>query len=229
MPHPLFDADIDGRALRVVATDRGDGDVHPLNVSPRALAARQSAATPACQGWSMADQVHGVEVLDADEHDHWAPTLGTADVVVTRAPGAPVAVWAADCAPLVLAADDGTLVAAHAGWCGLAAGVIDAAVSAATLQGGTVVAAALGPVIHPCCYEFGSDDLDRIEGAVEARTSGGRLALDVPATISLLLARRGIALDVTGPCTGCDERWFSHRVRAEPARHAVVAWWDVIS
>ncbi len=177
----------------------------------------------------MVDQVHGVQAIDADEYRQWAPTLGTADVIVTRAVGVPAAVWAADCAPLVLAADDGTLVAAHGGWRGLAAGVVDVAVSAATRHGGSVAASVLGPLIHPCCYEFGHDDLGRIDGAVEGRTSDGKLGLDVPATIASLLARRGISLDVTGPCTGCDDRWFSHRVRAEPGRHAVVAWWAVVA
>lgn len=82
------------------------------------------------------------------------------------------------------------------------------------------------PFIHPCCYEFGAGDLASIPHAVSSTTTTGLSALDVPATVSAQLAVHGIDLDVIGACTGCDERWFSHRVRAERARHAVVAWWE---
>ncbi len=184
----------------------------------------------------MIDQVHGVDVICVDDRNAarrassarhgWTPLAGVGDVIVTQALDAPIAVWAADCAPLVLAADDGTLVGAHGGWRGLAAGIIGSAVSTTTRRGGSIAAAVLGPVIHPCCYEFGDAELASIPDAVEGRTSQGRSALDVPATIAAQLARAGVVLDVVGPCTGCDERWFSHRVRAEPGRHAVVAMWE---
>lgn len=235
MTRPLFDSVVAGRRLRVVATDRTDGDIHPLNVAAHELGIRQRSVTSPDRRWSMVDQVHGVDVIDIDvdrradgDGDRgWAPTSGVADVIVTKKTLSPIAIWAADCAPIVLAADDGTLVGAHGGWVGLAAGVVDVAVAAATRGGGAVVAAVLGPVIHPCCYEFDLEDLARVPDAVEGRTAGGRRALDVPATVAASLARNGIELDASGPCTGCDDRWFSHRVRSEPGRHAVVAEWSV--
>ncbi len=229
MTHPLIDSIIADRRLRVVATERTDGDVHPARVSPSRLRARQRAVTPPDRHWSMVEQVHGVAVRDVDGSELWTPTLGVADVIVTRTLSAPIAVWAADCAPLVLAADDGTLVAAHGGWSGLAAGVVGVAVAAATSHGGSIACAVLGPVIHPCCYEFGAEDLRSIPDAVEGRTTHGRRALDVPATVAASLAQHGVVLDVIGPCTGCEERWFSHRVRAEPGRHAVVASWEAVA
>lgn len=177
----------------------------------------------------MTDQVHGVDVVEVDGDESWMPMLGVADVIVTRELDVPIAIWAADCAPIVLATDDGTLVGAHGGWSGLAAGVVAVAVTAATRHGGSIVSAVLGPVIHPCCYEFGAEELRRIPDAVEGRTSGGRRALDVPATVAALLARHGVVLDVIGPCTGCDDRWFSHRARTDLGRHAVVAWWEAIA
>ncbi len=226
MTHPLFDSIVGDRRLRVLATERRDGDVHPLLTDVTALAARQRTITGPGRTWAMTDEVHGVGVVTVDAHVPWSPTIGVADVIVTRMSDLPIAIWAADCAPIVLAADDGTLVGAHGGWRGLAAGVVDVAVDAATGNGGDVVAAVLGPVIHPCCYEFDPDDLETIPDAIRGRTSGGGVALDVPATVAASLARHGVDLDVTGPCTGCDDRWFSHRVRVEPGRHAVVAWWE---
>lgn len=227
MTRPFLDSVIADRRLRVVATERCDGDVHPARVPAAELSARQHGVTPTARQWSMTDQVHGVDVIEVDGSEAWQPMLGVADVLVTRRFGVPIAIWAADCAPIVLAADDGTLVGAHGGWRGLAAGVVDVAVAAATRHGGSIVAAVLGPVIHPCCYEFTDEDRTTIPDAVEGRTIDGRSALDVPATITASLARNGVSLDVTGGCTGCDDRWFSHRVRSDPGRHATVAWWEV--
>ncbi|MFK7918319.1 MAG: polyphenol oxidase family protein [Ilumatobacter sp.] len=217
MTYPLIDRLIGDRRLRAVATERADGDVHPNRVASADLHARQRAATG--RTWTMLDQVHGTTVRHAR-------AAGVGDVVVTTDDNAHIAVWAADCAPLILAADDGTLVAAHGGWRGLAAGVVGTAVQAAHANGGIIVAALLGPVIGPCCYEFGADELAMIPDAVRAETSTGESALDVNATIAAMLRHHDVELDVAGPCTGCDDRWFSHRVRSEPGRHAVVAWWE---
>ena len=228
MTRALVDLKIADRRLRVVASERSDGDMHPGNVDPANLRARQRTVT-LDHSWSMVDEVHGIDAVTVDGQETWSATLGVGDVIVTRKSDVPIAIWAADCAPIVLAADDGTLVGAHGGWRGLAAGVVDVAVDAATGGGGSIVSATLGPVIHPCCYAFGSADLATIPDAVEGRTAAGEPALDVPATVGAILARHGVALAVVGPCTGCDERWFSHRVRSEPGRHAVVAWWEAVA
>ncbi|MFK8023679.1 MAG: polyphenol oxidase family protein [Ilumatobacter sp.] len=221
MTRPLADILLDtaagSRRLRAVSTQRSDGDVHPSHATPGELERRQITATG--RPWTMLDQRHGIDVLEA-------PASGVGDVGFTTDPDTDIAVWAADCAPRVLGADDGTLVAAHGGWRGLAAGVVDAAVTTARQGGGDVAVALLGPVIGPCCYEFGGDDLATIPDAVTSRTAAGAAALDVPATIAAMLRRHDIELRFTETCTGCDDRWFSHRVRAEPSRHAVVAWWE---
>lgn len=224
MSYPLLDTRIGERRLRVVASERADGDVHPERVPASTLSTRQHAV--AGSHWAMADQIHGTDVLEVDHRKSSRPLRGVADVLVTADLDTRLAIWAADCAPIVLAADDGTLVGAHGGWRGLAAGVVDIAVHEARRTGASVVAAVLGPVIHSCCYEFDQSDLDTIPDAVASSTSQGAPALDVPATVAASLARHGIVLDVEGPCTGCDDRWYSHRVRADAGRHAVVAWWE---
>jgi copper oxidase (laccase) domain-containing protein len=216
---------IGDRDVTVVCTERSDGDVHPLRVSPSDLRDRQLAATG--RTWAMLDQVHGTGRVD---HDSCGPTggdpvIGVGDVLVAVG-GRPVAIWAADCAPVVLVDDDGAIVGCHAGWRGLAAGVIDVAAAAGRVPRRAV----LGPCIHPCCYEFGSAELERVaEGLgvapsrITATTTSGSPALDVPTAVGLALGNHGIELDVVGPCTGCDRRWFSHR-RGDVGRHAVVAW-----
>lgn len=247
----LFDRTIRDLRLRVVASERGDGDVHPIRVAPDDLERRQIAI--AGRRWVMLDQVHGVDVrhvgddhdvehdgdhgLDGavDEPDAW-PVTGRGDVLMVstdrrRRQERRAAVWAADCAPIMLFGAHGTIAAAHGGWRGLAAGVIDVAVGALIESDGAVAAAVVGPLIHPCCYEFGAGDIDAVAAGVRAHpdeiaasTTTGALALDVPAAVHLGLARHDVQPMVVGPCTGCDARWFSHRVRSDASRHAVVGW-----
>lgn len=232
MPTPLFECRVADRSIRVVATDRNDGDIHPERVCADELFARQVRATGG--RWTMLDEVHGVTVVEIDHtvdvgQLDQRPTVGTGDVIVSDRFDVHLAVWTADCAPLVLIAEDGRVVGAHGGWRGLADGVIDVAVDAARDNGAAVVAAVLGPSIGPCCYAFGRDDLAAVAQGVHAGESDvagisteGERALDVPAAVRAGLDHHGIALDVVGPCTGCDDRWFSNRIRSDPGRHATV-------
>jgi copper oxidase (laccase) domain-containing protein len=229
----LLRRDIDGRTAVAAVTESSDGDVHPEIVDTDTLWQRQHALTGT--RWVMLDEVHGVDVVTVDSLDDvtW-PLAGTGDVLVADQSSETLAIWVADCAPLALFGVNGsTRVVAHAGWRGLANGVIDVAVDAIESTGTQVAAAVLGPCIHPCCYEFGEADLEQVAlgvGAsasdVTASTSWGTRALDVPAAVTAGLARRNIEIDVAGTCTGCDGRFRSHRRRAELERHALVVWFD---
>jgi copper oxidase (laccase) domain-containing protein len=231
--HEQFRRDIAGRTVVVAATERRDGDMHPARVEADALRRRQVELTGA--PWVMVDEVHGVEVVDVDDlQSAWSPLAGVGDVLRADRSVEPLAVWAADCAPVALFGTNGTSrVLAHAGWRGLAGGVLDVAVDALESTGTTVAAAVLGPCIHGCCNEFGADDLDRVAAGVgvggdqvASTTAWGTLGLDVESAVIAGLGRRGIALDVAGPCTGCDDRFRSHRRRAELERHALVTWFE---
>jgi hypothetical protein len=214
-----------GRTVVVVATERSDGDVHATGVDPPVLVCRQLASTG--RRWVMLDEVHGTNVVMAGPDDvatPQTPVAGVGDVLVGTGDPA-LAVWVGDCAPVVLIGDD-RIVACHAGWRGLAAGVLDVAVDAA----GGRSTAVLGPCIHPCCYEFGAADLAVVASAlgvdpatITGTTTVGTRALDVPAAVLQGLTRRGVDVDVAGSCTRCDDRWFSHR-RGDAGRHAVVVW-----
>lgn len=206
---------------------RADGDFHLDRVPPAELDARRRGLVDL--PWTMLDERHGTGVVVVDR-----PGGGdrrTGDVLVTDLDHAALGVWVGDCAPVVLVAPDGRFAAVHAGWRGLAAGILDVACDALALRPASGAVAFLGPVIGPCCYEFGDDDLAAVAHAVGCSpeavagtaSSGGR-ALDLRAAVRHALARRRVPLHADAPCTGCGGAHFSHRVRADPERHVVVAW-----
>lgn len=233
----LYRERVGARVAVAVCTDAVDGDVHPLHVEPATLLDRQRRTTG--RPWTMLDEVHGTDVHEVDAAADptaaggvpaW-PLAGVGDVLLTGQARTPLAIWAADCAPIALFGSGGTTAVLHAGWKGLAAGVVDVALDAVERRGDTVVVAVLGPVIHPCCYEFGRADLRRVADALgvapdrlTATTAAGSTALDVPGVVHLALARRGVSLAAIGPCTGCGGALFSHRCRGDLGRHALVAW-----
>jgi YfiH family protein len=166
--------------------------------------------------WISLHQVHGATVYSADVEGRTnGRPAPRADAAVSAEPDAVLSVLTADCGPLALVAP-GVVAAVHAGWRGLAAGVVEAAVAEVRRRTPGPVRAVLGPCIHPECYEFSPADLepiaDRLGPGVIGTTSGGRPALDVPRAIRLALAGVGIT-DVTDVdvCTACSPAHFSHR------------------
>jgi copper oxidase (laccase) domain-containing protein len=153
-----------------------------------------------------------------------------ADAAVTAVRGLPLVVQTADCAPVALASDD-ALGVVHAGWPGLLAGVIEAAVARMRAIGHGVIRAALGPCVHADDYEFGRADLDRMVAAlgpsVEARTRHGAPALDLPEAVRCALARAGVDdLTDVGVCTFASPDHFSYRRDGVTGRQALVAVLD---
>jgi YfiH family protein len=185
-------------------------------------------------------QVHGATVVvvgpsAAGRFSLWATDAEgrppEADAVVTAATGACLAVLTADCAALALGSPDGVHAAVHVGWRGLTTGVIAQALEAMTALGARSVVAGLGPTIHPCCYEFGTSDLDAVARVVgddvRAVTSAGAAALDLPAGVRAVLRGLGIPLVVDlDRCTACGDDAFSHRRRGDDARQALFVWRD---
>jgi copper oxidase (laccase) domain-containing protein len=141
---------------------------------------------------------------------------------VTRVVGARLAVRTADCVPIVLHAD-GVVAVVHAGWKGLAGGVLEATMA---VMGVRPEVAIVGPHIRRGCYEFGIEDLDEVVASlgphVRATTSWGTPALDLTAGAHRLL--EGIAITDAGACTACSDLYFSHRARREAERFATIAW-----
>lgn len=177
--------------------------------------------------WTWLRQVHGAGVAVVRSPGEAAGV--EADAAVTDHAGAALCVLVADCAPLALSSPEGVVGVAHAGWRGLAAGVVPATVDAMRDLGASRVDVALGPCIHPECYEFSPDDLDHVAGllgdTVRGKTAAGDPALDVPAAVRAAVAGAGADLVAdTGPCTACSPEHYSHRARGEVERQAVVVW-----
>jgi YfiH family protein len=177
--------------------------------------------------WTRLRQVHGTEVVVVPEAGACSGT--EADAAVTRRRGAHLAVFTADCAPVAMASDEGVIGIAHAGWKGLAAGVLERTAEAMRELGATRIVAALGPCIHAECYEFGPADLDRIArrlgDAVKGTTAGGQPALDLPAGVGAALGRAGVELVYEdAACTACSTTYYSWRARREDERQATVVW-----
>jgi YfiH family protein len=216
-------------AAQVRWTSRIDGHLGLLRPGDDrdALEARRRAV--AAQPWSWLHQVHGATVVTV--RGAGDPTGQDADALVTAAAGVVLAVFTADCAPVALSSPEGVVGIAHAGWRGLAGGVVERAVDAMRSLGATSVSAALGPCIRAGCYEFGARDLDRVAAVlgdgVRASTTWGTPALDLAAAVTASLSRAGAVLTAdAGACTACSDTWFSHRARAETDRQATLVWRD---
>jgi YfiH family protein len=204
-----------------LSTRSGD-DPAAVHENRRRLADALTLLDP--DAWWWLRQEHGVTTVVADGP---GPTdAPVADAAVTARAGLPLVVLTADCAPVALATDDAVAVV-HAGWSGLLAGVVEAAVTSLRSIGHGDVRAVLGPCIHPEQYEFGRGDLDRLVAAfgpaVEGRTADGRLAFDLPAGVrSALHAVEVKAFEDVGVCTAASPDYFSYRRDGETGRQALV-------
>jgi YfiH family protein len=166
--------------------------------------------------WISLHQVHGARVYPADTAGkNFGRPAPEADAAVSSEPDTVLSVLTADCVPVALVAP-GVIGAVHAGWRGILAGVVEAAVVAVQQRSSGPVRAVLGPCIHPECYEFSAADLEpiaaRLGPGVAGTTAGGRLALDLPGAVALALRAAGVT-DITDVdvCTACSPDHFSHR------------------
>jgi YfiH family protein len=198
----------------------------PVAVAANRARLRAALGLPAEPVWLH--QVHGTVIADLDA----GPTPAEADGAVTSRRGVVCAVLTADCLPVLLAARTGRRVGvAHAGWRGLAAGVLETAVAALRTPPHEIVAW-LGPAIGPDAYEVGAD----VRAALLARDPGaaadfrpnarGRWQADLYALARRVLGALGIAaVHGGGFCTYAEaERFFSHRRAAPCGRMATLIW-----
>ncbi|MEG2805836.1 peptidoglycan editing factor PgeF [Stenotrophomonas sp.] len=210
-----------------------DGD-DPQQVQRNRDQLQAGLALPSAPHWLR--QVHGTTVL----RFHAPPTAQgvavepTADAAVTAVPGVVLAILTADCLPVLLAARDGREIgAAHAGWRGLADGMLEATVAAmhtppAQLQ------AWLGPAAGPDHYEVGQDVFDAFVAHDAAATAAfvptrdGHWRVDLYALARQRLHDAGIepqAISGGNLCSIADpQRFFSHRRDRRTGRMASLAW-----
>jgi polyphenol oxidase len=164
-------------------------------------------------------QVHGSTVAvigpEGPSHEIQGHLHAVADGLVTAEPGVTLMVRAADCVPLLLAADDGAVIgAAHCGRPGLVAGIVPATLAAMRQLGAGPVTAWIGPYVCGRCYEVPEqmrDDVATVEPSSRATTSWGTPAVDVGAGVRAQLERDGVTVVDLARCTRESPDLFSYR------------------
>jgi YfiH family protein len=194
------------------------------------------------------DQVHGARIVRAEDALREARASGApaqADASVTDRAGIACVVMVADCMPVLLCDEAGRAVgAAHAGWRGLAAGIVEQTAQRVAELAGVQTGelhAYLGPCIGPESFEVGADVRDAFMNGtdesgraatasafVEHPRNAGKYLADLPALARLRLQRLGVTRIVGGDlCTVTQrERFYSYRRDRETGRMAALIWLD---
>ena len=216
-------------SLNLGGVRRNGGGDDPASVARNRAIVREGL--PSDVVWLQ--QVHGVAVADLDS----AAGETVADAAIARGANTVCAVLVADCMPVLLADGAGTMVgAAHAGWRGLSAGVIESTIAAMGSAPGQLIAY-LGPCIGPAVYEVGSDVRDAF---CAADANAGTAFVAKPKTAATIdkwlanlpmlarqrLARAGVERIFGGDdCTFSDStRFFSYRRDGVTGNMAALIW-----
>ena len=260
--HALFTTRADGN----VSSVGGIGHEHGHDVRERLrtrLGLRALARGYQVHGTTVLSIRDRTELFDPGSDSHPGPdshsangpdsnsTIGQpsirADGHVTSVTGVGAMVLAADCLPVALGCE-GAVAMVHAGWRGLAAGVLEEGIRALREQGPVVgageITAVIGPGAGPCCYEVGPEvhaafDAEALSsGMVDSERSRSETSpleqaagapnktIDLKSIARMRLLAAGVRrVDDAGVCTICDERFFSHRREgADAGRQAGIAW-----
>lgn len=203
--------------VRVDFLGRGGGAPRP----PLAEVVRPLAAPGRSPSWLT--QVHGCAVVEAR-----AGHSGSGDALVSGRGDLALVVVTADCVPVLLAAGE-RIAAVHAGWRGIVAGVVPAAITRLA-AGAAPVTAWVGPAIGVCCYEVGEEVASQValaagaDGCVHG-TPGARPHLDLRSAVEAQLVAAGVAevrhLDL---CTRCHPNWLWSFRREGPRAGRNLAW-----
>lgn len=217
-------------SVRALVTTRAFGNLaESVNDDPEMLAARREMLRrqlPADPLWLK--QVHETRCVRVEDSFNNAQ----ADASIASSPGRVCAVLTADCLPVLLCDDDGTIVAAvHAGWRGLAAGIVEVTVKEMAKPGERLLAW-LGPAIGPSVYEVGTevwaaftDNDPKAQVAFTARLNGKWLC-DMYVLARHRLAKLGVTRVYGGDfCTYTDHaRFYSYRRDGTTGRMASLIW-----
>ncbi|MCM0035594.1 MAG: peptidoglycan editing factor PgeF [Burkholderiaceae bacterium] len=212
----------------------GAGDTPEVVLANRQLLNRALPAEPA---WLK--QVHGVRVVDADDSTIFASNLNApeADASVTTCPERVLAVLTADCLSVVLSDDRGSVLgAAHAGWKGLAWGVLEETLALMLRKQpkGSGWRAWIGPGIGAAAFQVGADVRDAFSTELAIQPDlcvvdpsvAERWRLDLAGIAQLRLHRMGVQdVELSHRCTVSNpKQFFSYRRDRQAGRMATVAW-----
>lgn len=187
-----------------------------------------------CPGvsWTFLEQIHSNNVVRIPTH---ASASQGADAMWTTDPTVALAIYAADCVPILLSSAAGDLVgAAHAGWRGTAANIAShllTSIYTDTRIEKTSMFAAIGPAIGPCCFRIGQQTLDALRIAYPTaidrasfKDAQDQYRVDLWALNRFDLQQAGIPahhIETIAICTFCNPAYFSYRRDpTDPGRHA---------
>jgi hypothetical protein len=167
---------------------------------------------PGCVGFVLGTQVHGAEVMTIGPASGWVQVEGI-DGWVTTTPGTYLGVTIADCIPVYLAMPGRGVALLHAGWRGIAAGILGAGLEQLLLASGGVAADVVmhcGVGICGNCYEVGSEVMS---GCGIPQTGSGPWHLDLRDQLSAQAAAAGVGrITISSWCSAHDRsRFYSHR------------------
>lgn len=189
---------------------------HGLDRGPYAVAARLAELLPGSRIVCLA-QIHSDRIVRAEDI---APgVFPEADGVISADPSMVLCIRTADCVPLLMWAEDAPIIAAvHAGWRGLAQGIVSKTVDLMRGQGAQHIHVSMGPSIGPCCYAVGADVIEALETGPDRRL-GGRLYVDLHRISALQAKKAGVSPDMihqVQACTYCNsDSFFSYRREGE--------------
>lgn len=215
---------VSGGAYASLNLGRATGD-EPSHVAENHRLLAEAAGFDPSRLATPARQVHGATVVRATATAH---AECDCDAIVSSEPGLVLGIRTADCVPVLLwHPESGRAAAVHAGWRGVAASIVPAAVAAMDVPAAGV-RAAIGPSIGLCCYEVDDATAAKVHAAAPRATTQatrpGHARIDLTAGVRGQLVASGVAdgaVDEVGGCTSCDtDRFFSHRRdRGTTGRH----------
>jgi YfiH family protein len=195
---------------------------------------RLQALLPSSPVWL--NQIHGARVFDADGwSEKSSQPIPQADASVTSIKGRVCVIQTADCLPVLFCDAEGKAVgAAHAGWRGLAGGVLENTVHAMKEKGAECIQAWLGPAIGPRQFEVGQDVM-QVFAAIDPAAVGafnaiegrdGKYVADIYSLARMALARVGVNEVAGGECCTVtqEERFYSYRRNGVTGRMASLIW-----
>jgi YfiH family protein len=195
---------------------------------------RRVAGGLGVESFACAQQTHGARRTRIGSARSGAGFLDRAaavpdtDCLETKTAGLALAIFTADCVPVALADPAaGTLTLVHAGWRGIAAGIMPAALGA--FPDTARIKAAVGPAVGPDHYEIGEEVAHAVSSAAAGRAMTerrrGGLWLDLPGTVAGILEGLGVrSIERSEDCTACEPvRFFSHRRDGETGRQGMIA------
>ena len=164
-------------------------------------------------------QIHSDRIIRAEGTS--PKDFPEADGIFSRDPADVLCIRTADCVPVLLRADDSSMIGAvHAGWRGLAQDIVSKAVYLMQSDGAKHIHVSIGPSIGPCCYQVGQEVVLAL-GAKPIARDDGAISVDLAGIASLQAKKAGIAEDrihMVRSCTCCNpDKFFSFRRDKEAA------------